>query len=227
MRVIEKVLSSTELCMDIPNYINGRSTQLNAQIVLTSLWVHIKGLMEMDEIHETMKCFETAIKQTAKEQLPLIERLINRSLIPMDRIIPRSLFVMWCKKCWQFLQCAKMQKYPVIPHVQVDAKAKKKEETLSPSGSQSSLNGDDLDKSKDNDRQPSKSHDRNGYDEFKDFRLQPFEYLLLVCNSFPRQAHMQSVFKPVFEMRKNEIVSNIKFKYLVGEDRLVQYELTD
>lgn len=103
----------------------------------------------------------------------------------MDRIIPRSLFIMWCKKCWQYLQCAKMQKYPVVPAAQVD-KAKKRDETLSPSLSQSSLNGEDHDKSNDMDRQPSKQQDRNGYEEFKDFRLQPYEYLLLVCNSFPR-----------------------------------------
>lgn len=28
-------------------------------------------------------------------------------------------------------------------------------------------------------------------------------------------------------MRKNEIVTNVKFKYLVGEERLVQFELSD
>lgn len=115
LKVIEKVLNSSEITLDIPNYINGRSTHINAQIILTSLWVHVKGLMELDEIHETLKCYETAIKMTAKEQLPLIEKLINKSLIPIDRIIPKSLFIMWCKKCWQYLQCAKMQKYPIIP----------------------------------------------------------------------------------------------------------------
>lgn len=63
--------------------------------------------------------------------------------------------------------------------------------------------------------------DEDNYDEFKDFRLQLHEYLLLVCNSFQRQAHMQRLFKPNFTMRKNEIINNIKFKYLVGENRLV------
>jgi hypothetical protein len=87
---------------------------------------------------------------------------------------------------------------------------------MTPSVSQSSINNDDKEK-----------RDHNGYDEFKDFRLLPFEYLLLVCNSFRRQAHMQTVFRPNFKMRKNEIVSNIKFKYLVGEDKLIQYSLND
>lgn len=74
---------------------------------MTSLWVHYKGLMELDEIHEALKCYETTLKSIASEQLPLVEKLINRSLIPMDRIIPKSLFIMWCKKCWQFLKSAK------------------------------------------------------------------------------------------------------------------------
>jgi hypothetical protein len=62
MKVIEKVLSSSEINLDIPNYINGRSTQINSQIIMTSLWIHIKGYMELDEIHEALKCYETTLK---------------------------------------------------------------------------------------------------------------------------------------------------------------------
>ena len=67
MKIIEKVLNGSEINLDIPNYINGRSTQVNSQIILVALWIHIKGFMELDELHEAVKCYESGVKTAAKE----------------------------------------------------------------------------------------------------------------------------------------------------------------
>lgn len=54
-----------------------------------------------------------------------------------------------------------------------------------------------------------------GYDEFKDFRLQPHEFLMLACNAFNRTHNMSNLFKPNFNTNKREI------------RKMVQYELTE
>jgi|TARA_B110000285_G_C15078970_1_gene592363 hypothetical protein len=28
----------------------------------------------------------------------------------VGRAVPTSMFIMWCKKCWQFLECAEINK---------------------------------------------------------------------------------------------------------------------
>ena len=55
-------------------------------------------------------CFETAIKKNGSELLPLTEKIINDSLRPLGKVIPSGLFILWCKKCWQFLNCSKVAK---------------------------------------------------------------------------------------------------------------------
>lgn len=107
MKIVGKVLTSNGVALDIPYNINGRTTQINSQIVLTSLWIYIKQFMDLDEIHEIMKAYEQGIKEAAKEMLPLTEININTALRPIGRVMPQSLLIMWCKKCWQFLECAK------------------------------------------------------------------------------------------------------------------------
>lgn len=42
MRLVGKVLTSNGVALDIPYNINGRTTQVNQQIVLTALWIYIK-----------------------------------------------------------------------------------------------------------------------------------------------------------------------------------------
>jgi hypothetical protein len=44
--VLEKVLSDPRLNVDIPNYINGRPTNLNSSLILTTVWLTQKNLMD-------------------------------------------------------------------------------------------------------------------------------------------------------------------------------------
>ena len=56
--MIESVLSSQKLVIDIPNYVNGRPTPINAQLIKTSIWLVQKNYMQPQEIHHTLVAFE-------------------------------------------------------------------------------------------------------------------------------------------------------------------------
>jgi hypothetical protein len=43
--MIEKVLSSHELFVNIPNYVNGKSTNVNISLIKTSLAILMKGYL--------------------------------------------------------------------------------------------------------------------------------------------------------------------------------------
>jgi len=58
--------------------------------------------------------------------LPLSERLISESLISVNLVLPKAIFIMWCKKCWQFLEAAK---------IKVQAGSKKQKQQPAKSGS--------------------------------------------------------------------------------------------
>ena len=62
LRLVEKVLSSSRLIMDIPDYVNGRSTAVNAELIKVSLWIWDKQFIELEEIHMAFQCYETALK---------------------------------------------------------------------------------------------------------------------------------------------------------------------
>ena len=108
VQLVERVLSDAKLITEIPNYVNGRPTNLNVKIIKTGLWIWKKNLMEPREIHECLIAFETKIKQIKSENMPLSEKVVDDSLRSIGKVIPKSLFIMWCKKCWQFLECAKI-----------------------------------------------------------------------------------------------------------------------
>ena len=29
--------------------------------------------------------------------------------MPLSRALPQSMFIMWCKKCWKYLECAEIK----------------------------------------------------------------------------------------------------------------------
>lgn len=62
--------------------------------------------MEPKEIHEALIAYETKIFTLGIENLPLVEKVISESLRGIGKAIPSSLFIMWCKKCWPFLDSA-------------------------------------------------------------------------------------------------------------------------
>ena len=108
--MIEKVLSSHDLFVNVPNYVNGKSTSVNINLIKTSLAILMKGYLTFQQIHEIMIAFDTKVKELGTDNvLPLTEKTINESLRPIGLSIPQSLFHMWIKKCWNFLKCATIE----------------------------------------------------------------------------------------------------------------------
>jgi hypothetical protein len=91
---------------DIPNYVCGRSTPQNISIIETALWLIMKNLMQPDEIRRAMLAFETECKSLSLNFLPLSEKLVQESLVSINRTLPPSMFQMWCRKCWKWLMSA-------------------------------------------------------------------------------------------------------------------------
>ena len=94
--MVEKVLSSKKLMIDIPNYVNGRPTHINAELIKASVWLMTKSVMTNKEIHNCLLAYETKCKQLRLEELPLNIKVINASLRHMGKVIPNSLFRLWC-----------------------------------------------------------------------------------------------------------------------------------
>ena len=57
---LEKVLSSQKLEIEIPNYVNGRPSSINSELIKTALWIWLKTFMEPEEMHMVLKCYDTA-----------------------------------------------------------------------------------------------------------------------------------------------------------------------
>ena len=108
-RLIEQVLSSQQLINDIPNYINGRSAQNNLKLIKTAIWVFVNNFMDPEEIHKTLLAFEATVKRLNSETVALSEKVVNKILRSNGKVIPSSLFKMWCKRRWHFLETSKIQ----------------------------------------------------------------------------------------------------------------------
>lgn len=106
IKTLEGVLSSSNIIIDIPNYVNGRSTSINVEMIKTSIWIYKKGLMDCKEIHSGLYSYETQCKTMGVEILNLSDKLIKGSLRTVGKIIPTPMFTMWCKKCWSFIDSA-------------------------------------------------------------------------------------------------------------------------
>jgi hypothetical protein len=108
--MIEKILSSHELFVSIPNYVNSKPTQVNIALIKTALAILVKGYLSLQQIHEVVMAFDIKTKQMATDCiLPLTEKVIGDTLRPIGYAIPQSLFTMWTKKCLLFLDCHKIE----------------------------------------------------------------------------------------------------------------------
>lgn len=159
-----EVLKSGKLLSGIPSYVNGRNGNMNLNVINTSLWLFIMNILTMKEIHTIMIAFETMAKTQKIESLPLNLSFINKTLIPLNKQLPLSLFMYWCKKCCKFLQCYSQKV------VNTDLKNEV---------------------STDNLKTKYKIHTEEelimkNADEYKNMYIYPHEYLCLVCNSFDR-----------------------------------------
>tara|TARA_B110000285_G_scaffold61650_1_gene70962 strand:- start:1853 stop:2110 length:258 start_codon:yes stop_codon:yes gene_type:complete len=57
-----------------------------------------------------MIAFETKVKEMGTDKnLPLSEKIIGEALRPIGLSIPLSMLHMWCKKCWNYLDCAAIE----------------------------------------------------------------------------------------------------------------------
>ena len=214
IRLIEQVLSSQQLINDIPNYINGRSAQNNLKLIKTAIWVFVNNIMDAEEIHKTLLAFETTVKRLNSETVALSEKVVNKILRSNGKVIPSSLFKMWCKRCWQYLETSKIQTGLAGQQKESEKeKAKKQRDSDSP----------DLHSS--DDENPLVQT----YEEFKDFSLSPQEFLSLACNARNRQDLISKVYKPCFKMRKQEYINNIPTtrNTILSDKRMVMYEMTE
>ena len=104
--MLEGVLSSSSIIIDIPNYVNGRSTAVNVDMIKTSIWIYKRGLMDCNELKKGLMGYEIQCKTLGIELLSLSDKCIKESLRPIGKIIPTPMFTMWCKKCWPFIDSA-------------------------------------------------------------------------------------------------------------------------
>ena len=105
---LDKVFCSQQTSLDISSYVNGRSSQNNLSMIRMALWLYIKNIMDFDEIHRALLSFDAMTKRLNVENLPLSERLISEIQRTDGKVIPPSLFKMWCKRCWSYLESAKV-----------------------------------------------------------------------------------------------------------------------
>lgn len=107
---------------------------MNVSIIKTGLWIWCKNLMDPKEIHECLLAFETKIKSLNIDNMPLSEKIVDDSLRSIGKVIPKSLFIMWCKKCWQFLDCAKILGDQIINQKNSETEKNAKKNCLNESG---------------------------------------------------------------------------------------------
>ena len=53
--------------------------------------------------------FEGKCKALKLDYMPLHEEIIQQSLLSVGLVLPNSFFMIWCKRCWKFLECAKIK----------------------------------------------------------------------------------------------------------------------
>jgi hypothetical protein len=66
--MIDQILMDEKMNIEIPNYINGRPTKINALLIRTAIWLVLKNYMNEGEIHNTLVAFEQQIKTLNLQQ---------------------------------------------------------------------------------------------------------------------------------------------------------------
>ena len=106
--ILEKVLSDPRLNIDIPNYINGRPTNLNSSLILATVWLTQKNFMEPQDIHQCLMAFESTANCQKTQHLPYNKKVLAKTLMSVNKIISNSMLIMWIKKCWKYMDFAQI-----------------------------------------------------------------------------------------------------------------------
>jgi hypothetical protein len=173
--MVDSILMDEKLNIEIPNYINGRPTRVNALLIQTSIWLIQKNYMSEGDIHSSLIVFEQMIKtlNLQQQQLPLSEKVIKQALMPLNRAMPQSMLIMWCKKCWRYLECSEIK-------MKSGGNTKKK-------------------------RPDDACIHCHTFEEFSDFFIFPHEFLCLLCNANDRMNLHDNIDRPNMKLRKTEI----------------------
>jgi len=90
-----------------PSFVNARPAAMNLKLIETCAWLWSRTFMSQACIHAAIIALETRLKALSAEKLPLDLEVINATIMSTNRIIPKSMFLYWSQKCWNFLECAK------------------------------------------------------------------------------------------------------------------------
>ena len=87
------MLSSRDLFVQTPDYVNGRSTTVNLELMKTALALMVRGFLDFRAIHEILIAFDTKCKELDSDNMmPLNEKIIDESLRPIGLALPSSLY---------------------------------------------------------------------------------------------------------------------------------------
>lgn len=103
-----RIMRDPKLMDGIPSYVNSRPIAMNIQLIETVVWLTVKKLLPLQEIHKAVVACEAQGKALQRNILPLQMDILNEAMISNNRILPKSLFLYWCKKCYNFLECSKL-----------------------------------------------------------------------------------------------------------------------
>ena len=102
-----RVLKEPRLLDGIPSYVNSRPVAMNIQLIETAIWLAVTKIMAPSDIHKALVACETKGKALQRNILPLLEDVLADAMLANNRVLPRSLYLYWCKKCFNFLECSK------------------------------------------------------------------------------------------------------------------------
>lgn len=80
---------------------------MNIQLIETAVWLAATKVMAPTDIHKALVACETKGKAIQRNILPLREDVVADAMLSNNRILPKSLYLYWCKKCFNFLECSK------------------------------------------------------------------------------------------------------------------------
>jgi len=92
MTFIEQLLSSRNIFNRVPNFVNGRQTKLNVDLIKTSLVIVTRGFMDFRQLREAMNGFETHCKSINSDTLPLNEKSVQEAIRPIGLSLTTMVF---------------------------------------------------------------------------------------------------------------------------------------
>ena len=62
--------------------------------------------MTPQEVHDCLLAFEAQVSAIKLQYLPYNFKMITKVLQGVNKAISHSMFTMWVKKCWKYLECS-------------------------------------------------------------------------------------------------------------------------